>query len=350
MNPKLLTAFLVAMGSLSGCVVYDRDGSDGSGGGYDGPAQQYLQPGNVTVSWAFGGFSCNDIPDIKSVKVSIPGESLQNDGVYPCLVSSYPGIELHDFAGGAYTYTVEAFNYSNERVYSGGGTFTVDGDVRVNIDLTPAGRPTSYAYVGWSFPENNVSANPNCSEAGAAFVDVQIDEGPVERFACVEGITGSGIQTPYLYPGTHDITLTAVNSSGYAYYRTYGTLKTFSGSPVSSDYLLNWAVGGAVVRWTLTNGSVTQSCAQAGIDTVRVNFQDEAGNMVYGNAGDPMPCTSALVTYDFLQPGTYKVFLQGTGAGGTFYLSNAGSPPRLTVRAGEWPPESAGTNVTMYRQ
>ena len=67
MNTKTLVLFL-SLASLSGCVVKDN-----------GPYS-----GNVTFTWTFGGLTCSNLPQIRSVAINIPGEVLDNNGVYPC--------------------------------------------------------------------------------------------------------------------------------------------------------------------------------------------------------------------------------------------------------------------------
>lgn len=343
MNTKILSAFLL-MASLSGCLVV----SDGSGGGdtHSPPAQ----PGNVMFTWSFAGATCSDLPGIKSVQVQIPGETLQNAGVYPCSANGYPGIELHDFAPGSYSFNLTALGWDNEALYAGSGTFIVNGDVRVTVDLTPVGGPNSYAYLTWRFPPNSASSNPTCEQAGVAYVYVSIDGGAWESFNCADGFALPGVVTPYLEAGVHNISIVAANASDYDYYRYDGKLQTFAGDPISAEYHLNWAVGGAAISWNLTNGSVAQSCAQAGVSYVYINFQDAQGNMVYSDPGDRQPCTSAPVLYQYLQPGTYRVYIQAAGSYGSSYLSNAQYPPMVTVVAGRFVDGSTSTNVQLFRQ
>ncbi len=336
MNAKIFGAFLLAS-VLSGCIVSTNDGD---GGGHQHPTPPpHAQPGDVTFTWSFSGATCSDVPYVKSVHVEIPGEDLQNGGIFPCLANGYPGIVLHDFAPGTYSFRLDALDYSNRIVFEGAGTFTINGDSRVTIDLTPVGGPTSYAYLTWRFPANQASGNPNCAQAGVSFVDVSIDGAAFVRFNCEDGFLQPGVLTPYLEPGTHSIRFMAVNADGYPYYRFDGSLQTFAGNPVGAEYHLGWAVGGAGVRWELTNGSVAQTCQQAGVTDVWINFQDANGQFVYAGAGDKQSCLAAPVFYDFLLPGTYRVFVQGTGPGGT-YASNAQNPPMVTVQAGEFPDAS----------
>lgn len=340
MNAKILGAFLLAS-LVSGCIVVKEDGSGGGA-----PPPPPAQPGDVTFTWSFSGGTCADVPYVKGIHVEIPGETLQNDGVYPCLANGYPGIVLHDFAPGTYTFTLDALDYSNQIVFQGSGTFTINGDARATVDLTPVGGPTSYAYLTWRFPANQASATPDCSQAGVSFVDVSLDDGAYVRFNCIDGFAQPGVTTPYLEPGQHKISLRAVNADGYPYYQYDGWLQTFAGNPVGADYQLTWAVGGAGIRWELTNGSVAQTCQQAGVTDVYVNFQNAQNEFLYPGAGDKQSCAAAPVFYDFLLPGTYRVFVQATGSGGT-YLSNAQNPPMVTVQAGEFP--DASIPVQMFR-
>ncbi len=343
MNVRTLIAFLGVVAG-SGCIVHNHD-HGGGGGGVAPPAR----PGDVTFSWSFAGLSCNDVPQVKSVWIDIPGERLQNGGVYPCLANGYPGIVLHDFLPGTYTFTIEGLGYGNERLYVGAGSFRVDGNVRVAIDLTPVGGPSSYAYLTWRFPPNSQSGDPSCDQAGVAWVDVSIDGSDFQRYDCRAGQSNPGVQTPFLKAGTHRIYIEAVTSSGYPLYRYDGSLQTFAGQPVSAEYRLNWGVGGTAVKWQLTNGSVGQTCSQASVQTMSINFMDERGQLVYGSQGDIQACDSAPIVYNYLQPGTYKVFIKGTGPNGVVYLSNASNPPVVVVRAGEFVSAQQAITVQLFR-
>ncbi len=334
MKLKVLIAILGAVQLTTGCVMV---------------RQPPPSPGDVTFTWSFAGGGCAENPNIKSVIVTIPGETLANDGVFPCSANNYPGIVLHDFAGGRYDYTLEAVDYSNRTVFGGSGVFTVNGNVRVSLDLTPAGSPSSYAYLTWRFPPNSAANNPTCAQAGVAFVDITID-GDTARFNCSEGFKQPGVQTPYLQPGSHSITFVGLSADSYPYYRYNGTLVTRAGDPVSAEYNLAWGVGGAAFKWQLTNGSTGQTCGSSGVTTMSINFKDASGNWVYGGTGDAQDCTAAPIVYSYLQPGTYAVFIEGRGAGGILYRSNGDYPPMVTVQAGQFVgPESAMT-VTLLRQ
>ncbi|MFZ5468543.1 MAG: hypothetical protein ACOZIN_03810 [Myxococcota bacterium] len=341
MSAKILTVVL-AMFSLTGCIIV-------SGGGGKQPPPPPLQPGNVTFTWSFAGQTCNDVPQVAKVQVVIPGETLQNNGVYPCLANNYPGIVLHNFAGKTYSFEINALGYGDEVLYTHAGTYTVNGDVRVTVDLTPVGGPNSYAYLTWKFPPNSLSQNPTCQQVGVAFVDVNID-GTTTRYPCEQGQTTPGAQTPFIAAGTHSVAFVAVDANDYPYYRFSGSLQTFAGNPVSSDYQLAWGVGGVALGWQLTDGSLAQNCASAGVTTMSINFEDAQGNLIYGQNGDPAACNAAPVVYSFLQPGTYRVFIKGTGPGNVLYLSNGTNPPVVTVTAGQFPTAQQAISVQLYRQ
>jgi hypothetical protein len=339
MNTKTLGLFL-GLATLSGCI-----------------ARNPVYSGNVQFTWTFSGLTCSQVPQVTSVQVIIPGEQLENNGVYPCLSANYPGILLHDFLPGTYNFTINALDSSGNTLFTGSGNFTINGDVRVAIDLTPVGGPTSYAYLSWTFPANSLSANPTCAQAGMDFpvdyVDVQIDQGQVQRYNCVDGLATPGVVTPYLNAGSHQITLSSISRSlSYPLHRFTGTLTTFSGNPISASYGLPWAVGGVAVSWQLSDGTFAQTCASAGITTVYTNFQDANGNNLYGGAGDPQRCTdgffSASVRYNYLPSGSYRLFLQAVGSSGT-YRTNFAVPPTVAIAPGQFANPSQPFTVTLIR-
>jgi hypothetical protein len=313
--------FLALVLSLSGCLI-------GYGSGH---------PGDVSVSWRFSGLTCADAPQVASVVIRVEGEILANGGVFPCQTPGQVGVVLHDFYPGYYSFSIEGRGSNGAVLYAGNGYFTVNGNTVAFVDLAPVASNTSYAELGWTLPANSTSANPDCEQAGIDFVDVRIDGAPAIRHACSAGFGSSSVQTPYLTAGLHSIELSAVNANGYAYYRFSGSLQTYAAASVYTEYDLDWAVGGAVVAWQLKNGGTTQTCAQAGVQTMAIHFQDAAGNLVYGAEGDVQTCGAAPVEYFYLRPGTYRVFVYGYGTGGVTYLSNTASPPTVTVYAGYWP-------------
>ncbi len=305
--------------------------------------------GDVTFLWSFDGSSTCPAA-VRDVHISIPGHVLENGGVYPCSQNGTAGIVLHDFRGGIYSYTIQGRDSNGSVLFSASGSFTIDGSMTERVDLRPTGSGAAYAYLVWTFPPNSVSQNPTCQQAGVDRVLVSIDGAAWQSYPCADGNRAEGTPTPYLAPGNHTIDLSAVNAAGYEYYALRSTLP-LSSTPSVQQYDLNWAVGGATVRWTVTTfgGSTTTSCAAAGITTVYVDFQDAQGNLVYGNGGDPQPCNNLAVVYSYLKPGTYRVFLQAYGSGSTFYESSRNNAPQVTVTAAQFTTINDGPNVLLTR-
>lgn len=344
MNARLLAAFLCLATASTGCIIIDND--------HDHDYPPTGSRGDVTFLWTFGNTAagrCSDYPEVKKVRVVIPGETLLNGGIYACNTAGVDGITLRDFAPKGYTYTLEALDYENQVLFKGSGSFTVNGNQRVTVNLAPANSQSSYAYVSWRFPANTNSATPNCTQAGVTHVDVRIDDGEWTRLACADGssVTGKSISSPYLAPGSHSIEFVGVYVSGTTatpYYYTHGTLTTQAGSPVSVDYSL-YAVGGMALRWELIDGSVGKTCAQAGLTQVAIHLYDEQRNeYVYGTTGDVQSCVGAPIIYRFLRPGNYKVFIEGTGTGGTY--TNRATPASMTVTA--YQQKTEGDAFTLY--
>jgi hypothetical protein len=111
---------LLSVSLLSGCVYSESDAS-----------------GDVTFAWTFAGRSCAQDGRVQRVVITIPGESLANGGEYPCNVNGYDGIVLRDFAPGAYDYSIDAIDYDNYASFRTTGTFYVDGNTLVPVDLAP---------------------------------------------------------------------------------------------------------------------------------------------------------------------------------------------------------------------
>src|SRR4051794_23871555 len=99
MNARLAVAFLSVLTS-TGCIIVGSGGGTGGGGG------GIAKSGDVSFSWTFGGKTCAQNSQIANVILTIPGETLNKNGVYTCLDStSHPGVTLFDFAPGSYTYS-----------------------------------------------------------------------------------------------------------------------------------------------------------------------------------------------------------------------------------------------------
>jgi len=338
MNSRLLLAFLCVVSVSSGCIVVDDDHR---------PPPPPASPGDVTFLWTFNGLRCDQARDVHGVNITIPGEQLQNNGKYPCSAAGVDGITLHDFVPGSYNFNLQAVDFTNQIIFEASGTFVINGNRTVTIDLMPTGDPTSYAYLNWNFP-----GGMSCSQAGVASVDVILDDRQPANFPCFEGQRTPGLQTPPLAPGEHFIEFIARDASGHVlYYRNDG-LVTQPYNPVSASYNL-YAVGGASISWRFSDGSVNFDCNSldpTGNLMIGVNFQDvNTGEWVYGALGDWHKCSAKPIVYSFLRPGTYKVSLYAKTNNNVEYRSNP-SIPGLLVQTHQFPGPQDALEVTMFRQ
>jgi len=326
MNARLLAAFLCLTTLGTGCIIVD-------GGGDSGPGN------DVTFLWTFGADGrCVDVPNVKSIRLTIPGETLDSNGNYACNTAGVDGITLRNFRSGTYNYTINAIDAYNQVVYASSGSFTVSGaSKQVRVDLTPDGM--TYAYVSWYFPAKGSFSRPTCAQANVTSMKAQIDNGELVSVDCTEGQTGMGIATPYLTPGQHTLRLVAYgyDSAGrnnMPLYNLYGTFTTQRGEPVSAQFGF-FAVGGISLSWDFkdTVQNRTYSCAESGVTKVIIHLLDLSTNTyVFGNTGESFDCGEAPAVNQFMKPGDYKVYAYGMN-GNTKIFSNEGAPPTVTVRA-----------------
>jgi hypothetical protein len=347
MNSKLLLAFLCVVSLSTGCIIH-QDDDDCCGPPVPPPP---TQPGDVTFLWMFDGLRCDEARDVYGVNITIPGEQLHNNGRYACSTSGVDGITLHDFVPGTYSYRIQAVDYRNVVLFESTGTFVINGDARVTVDLAPVGNNTNtaYAFLNWTLP-----GNKTCAQAGVATVDVRLDNNPntsITGVLCAEGQSAQGWRMPYTTPGDHRIDIIARAENGSALYYFTGGLTTRAYAPVNATYSLT--SGGASISWKFSDGSVTYDCAQAdasGNLRVGLNFQDTStGEWVYGDAGDFHLCSGKPIVYAFLRPGFYKISLYAKTASGVEYRSNP-SIPSLEVRANVYPTAAQALEVTLFRQ
>jgi hypothetical protein len=294
--------------------------------------------GDITFLWTFGADGrCVDVPAVKSIKITIPGETLANNGVYACSTAGVDGITLRDFRGGNYSYTLQAIDAYGKVIYLGSGSVAVNGNKQVRVDLTPDGK--TYAYVSWFFPPKGSYNRPTCAQANVTSMKASIDNGEWVSVSCEEGQTGIGIATPYLEPGPHTLRLVAYGydtqgRNGMPLYNLQGTLTTQRGEPVSVQFGF-FELGGMSVRWDMWDGFQYRTCAQTGLTQVVLNLLDLSTNtFVFGESGAAYACGAAPVVNQFLKPSNYRVYLRGY-AGSTMTYSNENNPTDITVRAFE---------------
>jgi hypothetical protein len=311
---------LTALMSFSGCICVTNAGA----------------PGNVTFLWTFQGRQCFEVPEVTSVAITIPGQTLQNNGVYGCVNAGTAGITLLDFRSQNYSYTIRGLNSLGQTVYETSGTFRVDGDVTVTANLQPVAGATGAVYVSWAFPPGSPVTCANL-----AAVDIEINGGLVRAANCLEGMTSPGVLIQGLTPGLNNITLLARDANQFYYFRTDSSFQVVPGGASSQTFTLNWAVGSLPVKWAFSNGVTQLNCAQAGVSAVNVNLRDSQGNYVYGTQGVDVPCANSFgiqgTRFPYLYADNYQVFLQAYGTGGVLYRSSFTVPPVAQVQAGVFP-------------
>jgi len=327
MNARLLAAFLCLATLGTGCIIVDHDGHPPSG-----------SPGDVTFLWTFGAEGrCVNVPNVKSIKVSIPGESLDNNGFYACNTAGTDGITLRNFRAGSYSYTIDAIDAYNKVLYTSSGVFTVNGSRQVLVDLTPDGK--TYAYVSWYFPAKGSYSRPTCAQANVTSMKASIDNGEWVAVDCVKGQTGIGIPTPYLAAGTHTLRVVAYGydtkgRNDMPLYNLQGTLVTQRGEPVSTQFGF-FELGGMSVRWDLWDGFQYRTCAETGLTKVVLNLLDLSTNKpVFEGEGVAFDCGAAPVVNQFMKPGNYQVRLRGYVNTAMTY-SNESNMTNLMVKAFE---------------
>jgi hypothetical protein len=341
MNSKLLLAFLCVVSLSTGCIIHEGDDDCCS------PPPR-SQPGDVTFLWMFDGLRCDEARDVYGVNITIPGEVLHNNGRFACSTNNVDGITLHDFVPGSYSYRIQAVDYRNVIIFEGTGSFVINGDATVTIDLAPVGSSTntSYAFLNWTLP-----GGKTCAQAGVATVDITLDNDTPVTFPCSDGQQATGLRTPYIAPGEHFIDLVAKAQDGSPLYYASEGLVTKPYAPVNAAFSLT--SGGASISWRFSDGSVTFDCAAldpSGNQEVGINFQNvNTKEWVYGDAGDWHKCTTKPIVYGFLRPGFYKISMKSRTASGVEYRSNP-NIPSLEVRPNVYPGPAQALDVTLYRQ
>lgn len=308
---NLLTATLLV--ASSGCIVNTTPRG---------------APGDITFTWKFAGRQCFEVPEVTQIAVQIPGQTLQNNGVYGCLNAGTAGIKLLNFAAGTYTYTVSGQNASGAVVYQATGRVTVNGNVAEAVDLQPTTSATGSVYVTWTLP-----AGTPVTCQYIAGVDIAIDNGAPQAVACSAGGTTPGVLLQNLSVGRHTIDISARDSANLYYYRALNSFDVFAGGASTQQFSLSWIVGSAPVKWTFSNGVTQLNCAQAGVTEVGITLRNAQGDTSF-----TAPCLSNGVQgyqVPYVYYGDYEVLLAASGTGGVPYYSTG--THLVTVVAGEFP-------------
>ena len=307
----------VALMSSTGCVFSNTPTPTG-------------RSGDITFTWQFAGRQCFEVPEVVQVAVSIPGQTLQNNGVYGCLNANAGGIKLLNFRAGTYSYTISGQNAQGTVIYEVSGRLTVNGDVVNAVNLLPTGSATGSVYVTWTLP----TATPVTCQYIAA-VDIAIDNGTPTSVNCAAGGTTPGVLLQNLSVGRHTIDISARDNAGLYYYRARNSFDVYAGGATTQQFSLAWIVGSAPVKWTFSNGVTQLTCAQAGVFDVGITLRDANGDTTFTS-----PCLNGGVQgyqVPYVYYGTYQIFLAATGTGGVIYRSSSAVPPTYNVEPGVFP-------------
>jgi hypothetical protein len=262
-------------------------------------------PGDVTLLLTFDGLT--ECPaGIESVRLTIPGEPLADEGVMLCAAQ----IVLKDQQPGPYDLTVEALDSQGNVVSRGTAQYAVSGDVTVGVDLS---LPTTPAFLKWTFP-----GGQTCAQAGITTVGISLDgDFGWEEVPCEKGESAEGFEE-LLTPGTHRLALSARDSVGFEF---FGTRSHVAASSEPQTFPLEWTAGAVALRWTLAHNGVSTTCEAAGVSQVSISFED-----ALGMAGSPtvLDCGAGFGGVSFTMPaGRYTARVQATGPGGEPYASAA---------------------------
>ncbi|MER2561956.1 MAG: hypothetical protein ABTQ32_14610 [Myxococcaceae bacterium] len=337
MNRSFLSVATAAVISLlaSGCIIVGNN----------------RLAGDITVVWSFNGQTCLFVPQVQSVRVTIPGAQLQNNGIYPCMSNNVAGITLLNFRGGTYNITVEGLDSAGRVVYRGTTSAVVDGNVSVSVNLLPQQGATGSAIISWVFP-NNLACGQVGDVAGGRPVSrmsVSIDNATPSIVDCTRGnptaANPSAAITIDNLTGSHVIDVIAMDSANFPYLRATNTITAMVGGAAANTLQLQWVVGSLPLRWSFLNQGVTITCQQAQVTQVYVNFRNQqTQQLVFSDnngAGPAIPCVSTNniqgTFWPYFAAGNYDVFVQAPITGGAYtYKTQQTAPniPVLQVQAG----------------
>ncbi len=291
--------------------------------------------GDITFTWSLNGRMCGQAPEVTQVVIQIPGQTLQNQGVYGCNNGGTDGIKLLNFRPGTYSYTITAQNGNGVGVFQATGRVIVNGNVAEHADLRPTTNATGSAYIAWTLPQGS---RVTCQYL--ASVDVTIDNGAPTPVACATGLYNPSVATLQgfgvaLSPGTHTVQIDARDQNGLYYYRKIASITVNAAETSQQVFSLDWLVGTVPLRWAFSNGASLLTCQQAGVSEVTVTFRDQSGDLT-----QRVPCSFEGIDgyVPYVYGGSFQVFVGAVGAANLQYASSPTAPPIVTAQAGVFPP------------
>ena len=291
--------------------------------------------GEVTFRWRFSGQACAVVRDVTRVTVDIPGLSLPNGGLFPCSTGAADGITLPAVQPDLYRYTMRGLTTDGRLLYERTGTFWVNGPALERVDLSPVVGATGRATLSLRM----LTSSLDCQGAGIATLSIRLPGRTIDT-RCDAAMTGLSLGA--LPAGAQSLTVTGLSETGFALARARVSLSVLAGAETFTEASLSWLVGGASLRWSLVNQGLAQSCLEAGVREVYVNFQDSTEAFLYPGAGVAVPCAQLGVVFPTLPSGTLTAFAQAVGGSGALYRS-AGVP--ITVRAGVFPTATGASTL-----
>lgn len=297
MRTRVLLAAVLAI-AATGCIVHTEV-----------PPPPPPIPGDITVQWSFS--DGNGCFDINRVNIAIPGQFSQD---FNCL----DGAEvITNFDPGSYQVTVTAINSANQVAYQGTTDFVVNGDVHVNVVMTPqiVAVPGNVTVL-WTFQDGD-----NCIGIDHIHINIpnEVDDDYSYNTAGTQGITLTDFN-----PGGYSVTVTAVDTNGSTAYQGTATFTVNGDVSVPVSLTSVGVAGDLTLLWTFPGGV---SCSGAGVDHVVVTIPGE--NLGSGaGVGVAYNCntsgTQGVTLTDFA-PGAYGVTLSARTAGETELYSSSGT-------------------------
>jgi len=279
----------------------------------------------LTVSWTFANGGSCDGAGIEQVRITIPGEPLQQS-IFDCRLGQ---VMFTGFYSGSYQVTVDALDATVPNpptpIWTGTGSVDLRGSATVAVVLQPVSAQNAVTYLSWTLDPATGDPNqiPRCG-AGQRLdqVGIFIDDQNAGTYGCGQGTGGGVVVSPYVAAGPHNVQLVAFSSQeGVTAYAQSDVLQiTFAtGQSSTQTTALHWNVGGLQVAWapyaSLSdyNADIRQTCAQAGIADLVLGFatQQEQGSTFSLGAS-----CNASVVLDNVLTGTWFPYIDACGPGG----------------------------------
>lgn len=331
--PLLGVATVAALGSASGCIIYDNDDDVP-------PPDPY---GDIAFDWSFDGINTCDEAGVDEVDVAIfqDGQLVLDHEREPC---EGGGLIFTDIHSGFYEVFVDAYDRNGVVLYSGNFAIRVEGGQTNDAGLVvlenvnaPEPIPTATYSLGlfWVFPyPSDTAITFDCALAGVEEVDVDVvplgadGVGYVDTFPC----DAEGVEISNLPEGRYELQL-----QGFGRYHDDDILLYDSGvltvdvaeaGQFFDDESGIIEMGDVVLErdadsfsdFDVSWGFVDQTCADAGLAQVTVNFQ-RFGHEVPEDT-ITVDCAASGVLRPTFVPGSYDVSVAGIAADETLYLGS----------------------------